>query len=79
MAVKRTPVTMGKIIAGALFYYVVFIFGGIFAGWMSMPAPELPAGADAETLGLYQLIVSLIFTVTLALVSRGLAGGFLLR
>lgn len=79
MAVKRTLVTMGKIIAGALVYYVGFILGGIFAGWMSMPAPALPAGANAETLGLYQLIVGLIFTVTLALVSRGLAGGFLIR
>jgi hypothetical protein len=43
---------------------------------MGIPAPSLPPGTDAATLGLYQLIVSPILAGTLAFVSCRLAGGF---
>lgn len=79
MTVKRTLTTVTKVIAGALVYYVGFILGGIIAGAMGLSAPALPAGADAATLGIYQLIVSLLFTATLAVLSRHLVGGLLVR
>lgn len=79
MTVKRTLTTVAKVIAGALVYYVGFILGGIIAGAMGLSVPALPAGADAATLGIYQLIVSLLFTATLAVLSRHLVGGLLVR
>jgi len=79
VTVKHTLEATAKVIASALLYYVGFILGSVAAGWMGMSAPALPAGADAQTLGMYQLIVSLIFALMLALVSRHLAGRFLLR
>jgi hypothetical protein len=79
MTVKHALATGAKVIAGAFVYYVGFILGGVIAGATGLPAPALPAGADAATLGLYQLLISLIFTATLAVLSRRLAGSFLLR
>ncbi len=79
MAAKSTVVGMGKIVVGALVYFLGFILGGMVAGWMGMSAPSLPAGTDAATLGQYQLIVSLLFSAALALVSPNLAGGYLIR
>lgn len=79
MAVKQTLASLVKLVVGAAIYFVGFILGSLIAGWMGLPAPALPEGTDAQTLGAYQLVVSLIFTLTLALLSRRLAGPFLLR
>ncbi len=79
MTIRQALATGAKVVAGALVYYIGFILGGLIAGAAGLPAPALPVGADAATLGLYQLLVSLIFTTALAVLSRHLAGGFLLR
>ncbi len=79
MTIKRASATGAKVIAGALVYYIGFILGGVIAGAIGLSAPLLPPGTDATTLGLYQLLVSLLFTVVLAALSRHLAGGFLRR
>ena len=75
----RTLQIISKIILAALAFYAGLIMGSMLAGLLGMPAPSLPAGVDAKTLGGYLLIVSPILAGTLALVSRGLAGGLLLR
>lgn len=73
---KRLFVNVGKIILGALAFYAGIILGSLVAGAMGMLAPALPAGADAATLGQYQLFISLGLAATLAFVSRNLGGGF---
>jgi len=74
MALNSVLKGAGKVVAGALVYYVGFLLGSMVAGVMGMEAPPLPAGTDAQTLGMYQLVVSLFFALTLAMLSRRLAG-----
>ncbi len=79
MIVTRTALTLGKIFLGALAFFAGTLLGGMLAAFAGMPIPALPAGADAETLLWFQLLAGVVFSGTLALVSRGLAGGFLFR
>ncbi len=79
MALNSVLKGAGKVVAGALVYYVGFLLGSMVAGVMGMEAPPLPAGTDAQTLGMYQLVVSLFFALTLAMLSRRLAGALLAR
>ncbi|MBC7334698.1 MAG: hypothetical protein H5U01_00275 [Clostridia bacterium] len=79
MVLKSALKSAGKVVAGAAAYYVGFLLGSMVAGVLGMDAPSLPAGTDAQTLGMYQLAVSLIFSSTLAVLSRRLAGGFFPR
>lgn len=79
MVLKSVLTNAGKVVAGAVVYFVGFMLGSVVAGIMGMEAPPLPAGTDAQTLGMYQLVVSLIFALTLAVLARRLAGGFLAR
>ncbi len=79
MVLKSALKSAGKVVAGAVVYYVGFLLGSMVAGVMGMEAPLLPAGTDAQTLGMYQLVVSLLYALTLAVISRRLAGGFLAR
>ncbi|MBC7251243.1 MAG: hypothetical protein H5T62_13265 [Anaerolineae bacterium] len=79
MVLKSAFKSMGKIVVGAVVYYLGFILGSVVAGVVGMEAPPLPAGTEAQTLGMYQLVVSLIFAVTLAVLSRRLTGGFFPR
>lgn len=76
---KELFASIGRLVLGAVIYYVAFILGSVAAGLLGMQTPALPAGTDAQTLGLYQLAVSLIFAGTLAVLARRLAGGFLVR
>lgn len=70
---------VGKTILGALAFYAGLLVGSILAGLMGMPAPALPPGTDAATLGQYQLMSSLILAAALASISVGLAGAWLPR
>jgi len=79
MVLKSALKGAGKVVAGAVVYFVGFMLGSMVAGVMGMEAPPLPAGTDAQTLGMYQLVVSLIFALTLAVLARRLAGSFLTR
>ncbi len=79
MTAKSILLTLGKIMASALIYFLGFILGGTIAGGLGMAAPPLPAGTDPATLGLYQWAVSVLFTATLALLARNLAGGYVVR
>jgi len=77
--VKCVLRTIVRVVGGAVIYYAGFLLGSLIAGWVGIPAPELPPGTDAATLGLYQLAVSLISVIVLAALARYLAGRFLLR
>ncbi|MDX1417035.1 MAG: hypothetical protein R3293_22715 [Candidatus Promineifilaceae bacterium] len=79
MRVKRAVLTLGKLSLGGLAFYGGIILGSILATMLGMTAPVLPVGADVETLGQYQLLVSLLLAGSLAIVSNNLAGGFLRR
>lgn len=69
----------GKVVASTVVYYIGFLLGSMVAGVMGLEAPPLPAGTDAQTLGMYQLAVSLIFALTLAAIAHWLVGDFLAR
>jgi hypothetical protein len=79
MTMKRTLLTVGKTILGSLAFFGGTVLGGILADSLEMTAPALPAGTDAATLGMYQLLVGLVLAGTLAVVSRRLGGRLLTR
>lgn len=79
MMLKSALKNAGKVVASAVVYYIGFLLGSMVAGVMGLEAPPLPAGTDAQTLGMYQLAVSLIFALTLAAIAHWLVGDFLAR
>lgn len=79
MAVRKALSFLWRILVTTLVFHVSFILGSLVARWAGLSAPSLPAGTDAETLGLYQLLVSLLFAVTLAFIACHLTGSFLAR
>jgi hypothetical protein len=70
---------VGATVLGGVAAYAGTILGGLLAGLIGLPTPSLPPGSDMTTLGQYMLLTSPLVAATLALVSRGLSGGFLAR
>ncbi len=79
MTIKKAVLFLIKIVLASLGFYVGIVLGSLLAGFMGLPVPPMPAGADATTLMQYQWVMSVIFAGTLAVVSRNLTGSFLTR
>lgn len=79
MSAARIALNMVKILLGGLVFFAGMLLGGVVAGFLELPVPALPAGADAVTLMWLQLVAGFLFSGVLALVSRKLGGGFFLR
>jgi hypothetical protein len=62
-----------------LAYVLGTIVGSMLAGLVGLQTPPLPEGTDAQTLMLLQLLTSPLLALALALLSRGLQGGFVAR
>ena len=76
---KKTILFLAKLFIGALGFFGGMILGSVLAGFMGLPVPPLPEGADGATLMQYQLMVSVIFAGTLAFISGNLSGRFITR
>lgn len=62
-----------------LLFFIGFIPGGQLATWIGLPMPDMPIGADQDTISQYTLLGSLILALGLATISRGLSVNFLSR
>lgn len=62
-----------------LAYIVGTFVGSMLAGLVGMPTPSLPEATDAQTLMLFQLLTSPLLALALAILARGMGGGFLSR
>lgn len=79
MKIRTIISILWKILLCALAFYAGTILGGMLAGLLGLPTPEMPAGADPTVLGQYLLLVSLLLAVGMAFLARRLAGGFIGR
>jgi hypothetical protein len=79
MTLLKSMQTPGKILLGAGVFFAGTLLGSMAGGFLGLPIPTMPAGADATTLMWLQLLAGFLFSGTLALVSRRLGGGFFLR
>jgi Protein of unknown function (DUF998) len=62
-----------------LAFFIGLVLGSLLATWMRLPTPTLPIGADQSTVLQYTLLGSLILSVSLANLARGLSGSFVSR
>ncbi len=79
MNVKQLLVDLAKLILCGLAFFVGMIIGGIVPQALQLKAPAMPAGTDMAGILVYTLLISPIFAVALAVLSRNLAGGFVTR
>lgn len=69
----------GRILLGAVAFYVGIMVGAVAAGAAGIVTPALPEGVDSATLGLYLLASAFMVPLVLAPLSRRLAVGFTAR
>lgn len=79
MTNSRLLVNLGKLLLSALAYGIGILIGGMLAGVLKLTAPTNPPGADMSRIAVYMLLVAPLFALTLAILGRRLAGGFLTR
>jgi hypothetical protein len=68
-----------KLLLSSAVFMVGLILSGTLLPLVGLQPPELPEGADAETISLYFALGSLLFGLALAFLARGLRGSFLIR
>jgi hypothetical protein len=79
MGIKGLFINVGKLLLCGITLFVGLIVGGILASRLQLQPPPMPEGADATSAAAAFLLESPLFALALALVARGLAGGFLTR
>ena len=79
MSLRAALFYLWRLAICTLAFFLGITLGGMVAGRLGLPSPDLPAGADAATLSMYFLLVSLILAQALGVVARSLAGGFVAR
>lgn len=76
---KRWLVILGKLLLCGLAFSVGMIVGGLVASLLRLQPPSMPQGVDSSTAVVYLFLESPILALALALVARGLSGGFITR
>lgn len=83
MRIRMAGIFVGKIVVATLAFILGMIGGGILAGAVATntgwPTPTLPPGMDANATMLTLLATSPLLVLTLYLLGRQLAGGWLIR
>lgn len=70
---------LGKLILCGLAFFIGTIIGGIIAGLFQLSVPALPQGADMSSIQIFMLLTTPLLALALAVLSRGLGGGFAAR
>lgn len=68
-----------KTLVCGIAFFVGTMLGGMAATALGLPMPEMPHGTDANILGMYLLLVSLLIGALLAFLAARLPGGFISR
>ncbi len=79
MSIKRALINLGKLLLCSLAFSVGIIVGSMAASLLRLPTPATPAGMDTTVAMRDMLLESPILAFALALIARGLGGGFLAR
>lgn len=77
MSLKHLLINLGKLLLCGLAFSVGAIIGGTVATSLGLQPPQLPEGLDPTTAMRNLLLTSPLPALALALVARGLTGGFL--
>jgi hypothetical protein len=79
MTVRSALTDLAKLLACGLAFSLGAVVGGIVATFLGLQPPQLPEGADAAVAIQNLMLTSPLMGLALALVARGLSGGFLQR
>ena len=79
MSFKNVLVNFVKLLLGGMAFSVGIIVGGMLATLLQLQPPAAPAGMDMTNALMSMLLTSPLLALALALLARGLAGGFLTR
>ncbi|MGE5141722.1 MAG: hypothetical protein ACM3JD_19830 [Rudaea sp.] len=79
MGVKNGIINIVKLLLASLAFFAGIIAGGMLSTALGLQPPAVPAGMDMSRAMIYMLLTSPLLALALALVARGLSGGFLLR
>ncbi len=79
MSFKQALINLAKLLLCGLAFSVGIIVGGMVASLLRLPTPATPAGMDTTVAMRDMLLESPILAFALALIARGLGGGFLAR
>jgi hypothetical protein len=79
MSAKSLAVNVGKLLRCGVAVSAGLIAGGMVATLLHLPPPPMPAGLDTGRAAAGFVLESPFFALALALMGRGLAGGFLSR
>jgi hypothetical protein len=79
LTIKRALINLGKLILCGLAYALGTAIGGALAVLLKLPAPTPLPGVDTQLAGLYLMLATPLLALALAVVTPGLAGGFVAR
>jgi hypothetical protein len=79
MNIKQLLIDLGKLILCGIAFAVGVIAGGMVATLLRLPSPSMPEGMDPATAGVVLMLEGPLFALALAVIARGLTGGFLTR
>jgi hypothetical protein len=79
MTFKTLLFDLGKLVVAGAAFAVGIMIGGMLATALQLPPPGAPEGADMSTVGTYSMLTTPLLALALAVLARGLAGGFLTR
>jgi len=79
MNIKQLIVDLGKLLISGLAYFIGIIVGSIVTATLHLPQPPMPEGVDQASAAIALLLVSPILALTLVLIARNIAGGWLTR
>ena len=79
MSFKNVLVNFVKLLLGGMAFSVGIIVGGMLATLLQLQPPATPAGMDMNNALMSMLLTSPLLALALALLARGLGGGFLTR
>ncbi len=79
MKIKQWLVDLGKLILCGFIFAVGVMAGGMVVTSLRLPAPSMPAGVDPAAAGAVLMLEGPLFALALAVIARGLSGGFFTR
>lgn len=79
MSFKNVILYLLKLLLGGMAFSIGIIAGGLLATLLQLQPPAAPAGMDMTNALMSMLLTSPLLALALALLARGLAGGFLTR
>ncbi len=79
MSLKRLLIDLAKLLLCGIAFFIGIIIGGMIATLLRLPVPSMPSGVDASTAAMYLAAEAPLLAFALAVIARGIAGGFLAR